>query len=125
MKYLLLIVLLVAAVITAGCVGGNQNTPVTPTPQIVYTTVFVTPTPTPNPSPTTPICEHKCTDTCLLDYEICAYEKLKKEGITDCISCIGNYNNPVYPQCHTIARYNAEIRAKNECMGFTPTPTTR
>jgi hypothetical protein len=31
MKYLLFIVLLVAVVITAGCVGGNQNTPVTPT----------------------------------------------------------------------------------------------
>jgi len=120
MKYLLFIVLLGAVLITAGCVGGNQNTGVTPIPT---QTVIVTPTPTPAPS--NPICEHKCTDTCLLDYEICAYEKLKKQGITDCISCIGNYNNPAYPQCHTIARYNAEIRAKNECMGYTPTPITR
>jgi hypothetical protein len=52
MKYLLFIVLLVAVVITAGCVGGNQNSAVTPTPQIVYVTVFVTPTPTPTPTPT-------------------------------------------------------------------------
>ena len=35
MKYLLLIVLLVAVVITAGCISGNQNTPVTPTSQTV------------------------------------------------------------------------------------------
>jgi tetratricopeptide (TPR) repeat protein len=48
MKYLLFIVVLVAVVITAGCVGGNKETVVTstPTPQIVYTTVLVTPTPT-------------------------------------------------------------------------------
>jgi len=31
MKYLLFIVLLVAVLITAGCVGGDKNTPVTPT----------------------------------------------------------------------------------------------
>lgn len=46
MKYLLLIVLLMAVVITAGCVGGNKETVVTPTPQIIYVTVTVTPTQT-------------------------------------------------------------------------------
>jgi hypothetical protein len=46
MKYLLFIVLLVGIIITAGCIGGNQNSAVTPTPQIVYVTVLVTPTPT-------------------------------------------------------------------------------
>jgi hypothetical protein len=46
-KYLLIILLLVAVVITAGCVGGNKETVVTPTPQIIYVTVIVTPTPTP------------------------------------------------------------------------------
>jgi len=46
MKYLLLIVLLVAILITAGCVVQNNNTPVTPTPRIVYVTVIVTPTQT-------------------------------------------------------------------------------
>jgi hypothetical protein len=46
MKYLLFIVLLIAVIITAGCVGGNQYSVVTPTPQIVYVTVLVTPTPT-------------------------------------------------------------------------------
>lgn len=57
MKNLLLIVLIVAVLITAGCTGEKQNsvvTPtqnpvVTPTPQIVYATVtvfVVTPTPT-------------------------------------------------------------------------------
>lgn len=47
MKYLLFVLLLVAVIITAGCVGGGQNSVVTPTPQIVYVTVFVTQTPTP------------------------------------------------------------------------------
>jgi len=47
MKYPLFIVLLVAVVIAAGCVGGNQNSAVTPTPQIVYVTVLVTVTPSP------------------------------------------------------------------------------
>jgi hypothetical protein len=42
MKYLLFIFLFMAAVITAGCVGENQNSPVTPTPQVV----------TVNPAPT-------------------------------------------------------------------------
>ena len=47
MKYFLFIVVLVAVLITAGCVGGNQKSIVTPTPQIIYVTVLVTPTPTP------------------------------------------------------------------------------
>jgi tetratricopeptide (TPR) repeat protein len=46
MKYLLFIVLLVAVLITAGCVGENKITVGAPTPQIVYVTVLVTPTPT-------------------------------------------------------------------------------
>jgi len=46
MKFLLFIVVLVAVIITAGCIGGKQNSVVTPTPQIVYVTVLVTPTPT-------------------------------------------------------------------------------
>ena len=44
MKYLLFIVLLVAILITAGCVGGNNETVVTQTPQIIYVTATVTPT---------------------------------------------------------------------------------
>ena len=44
MKYLLFIVLLVAVLVTAGCTGGNKTPAVTPTPQIVYVTVLVTPT---------------------------------------------------------------------------------
>ena len=56
MKYLLFVVLLVAILITAGCVGGNKETVVTPTPQIVYVTVLVTPTPTIiTPSTTAPV----------------------------------------------------------------------
>lgn len=63
MKYLPFIVLLVGIIITAGCISPNQNTVVTPTPQIVYVTVTVTPTstvthvpartftPTPSPAP--------------------------------------------------------------------------
>ena len=47
MKYLFFIILLVAVIITAGCVGGNQNSAVAPTPQIVYVTVLVTSIPTP------------------------------------------------------------------------------
>jgi hypothetical protein len=46
MKYLLFILLLVVVVITAGCVGGNKETVVTPTPQIIYVTMTVTPTST-------------------------------------------------------------------------------
>jgi hypothetical protein len=42
MKYLLFIFLFVAAIITAGCVSENPNSPVTPTPQVVT----VTPAPT-------------------------------------------------------------------------------
>jgi hypothetical protein len=45
MKYLLFIILLVAILITAGCVG-NKETVVTPTPQIVYVTVTVPPSQT-------------------------------------------------------------------------------
>jgi len=54
MKYLLFIIVLGAVLITAGCVGGNQNSIVTPTPQIVYVTVLVTPalTPAATPAPT-------------------------------------------------------------------------
>ena len=67
MKYLLFIVLLVAVVITAGCVGGNQNSAVTPTPQIVYVTVLVTPTPTiitpTTPAPTPIITPARMSDT--------------------------------------------------------------
>lgn len=44
MKYILCIVCLVAVLVTAGCTGGNQAPAVTPTPQIVYVTVLVTPT---------------------------------------------------------------------------------
>lgn len=43
MKYLLFIVVLVAILATAGCTGGNQAPAVTPTPQIIYVTVLVTP----------------------------------------------------------------------------------
>jgi len=45
MKYLLFFIFLVAGLLVAGCVGGNQNYPVTSTPQIIYVTVFVTPAP--------------------------------------------------------------------------------
>ena len=45
MKNLFYIVFLIAALIVAGCVSENQNTPTTPTPQIIYVTVLVTPTP--------------------------------------------------------------------------------
>ena len=58
MKYILLIVLLVSAVITAGCVTQNIGAAAPPTPQIVYKTVLVTPSKTFNPalfSPPTPI----------------------------------------------------------------------
>ena len=44
MKYLLFIVLLVAIVITAGCVSENKNTTLTPT-QIVQPSSFTTPIP--------------------------------------------------------------------------------
>ena len=45
MRYLLFILLLAAAIVTAGCVGGDQKPAATPTPQVVYTTVQVTLTP--------------------------------------------------------------------------------
>lgn len=41
MRHLLFIVFLMAAIITAGCVGGDQKPAATPTPQVVYTTVPV------------------------------------------------------------------------------------
>jgi len=46
MKYLLFIVLLVAILITAGCVGGNQNSIVTPTQIAVTSPTLSTPIPT-------------------------------------------------------------------------------
>jgi hypothetical protein len=58
MKYLPFFVLLLAILITAGCVGGNKNSAVTPTPEVVYVTVLVTPTPTiVLPTTTMPIME--------------------------------------------------------------------
>lgn len=41
MRYFIFIFLLLAAIITAGCVGGDQKPTATPTPQVVYTTVQV------------------------------------------------------------------------------------
>ena len=46
MKYFLFIILLMAVILSAGCVVQNNNPPVPPTPQIVYVTVLVTPTQT-------------------------------------------------------------------------------
>jgi len=43
MNYLLLSIVLGAILITSGCLGQNQNPLATPTPQIVYVTVLVTP----------------------------------------------------------------------------------
>jgi hypothetical protein len=51
MKYLLFIVLLVAGLITTGCVGDNKNSVVTPTPQIIFETVRVTQTVIQSPKP--------------------------------------------------------------------------
>ncbi len=66
MKYYLAFFLLVAALVTAGCTGGNQNPTVTPTPQVIYVTVTmaettVTPTPTPTPEPEDPVLEKRWT----------------------------------------------------------------
>lgn len=52
MKYLLLIISLMAVLLSAGCVVQNNNPPVPQTPQIVYVTVFVTPTQTVYPTST-------------------------------------------------------------------------
>jgi hypothetical protein len=52
MRQLLFTVLLVAVLVTAGCTGGKQAPAATPTPQVVYVTVLVTPTATTAP-PTT------------------------------------------------------------------------
>jgi len=74
MKYLLFIVLLVAILITAGCVGGNKETVVTitPTPNIVYVTVIVTPTQTltdkVTPVATSTISDNEMWDKKFLDY---------------------------------------------------------
>jgi len=43
MKFLLFIVLLVAVLVTSGCVEEKPIPDVTPTPQIIYVTVLVTP----------------------------------------------------------------------------------
>lgn len=68
MKYILFIVLLVAVIITSGCIGGNQNSAVTPTPQIVYVTILVTPTPivtiAPAMTTTTPDCQCDSSGDC-------------------------------------------------------------
>lgn len=50
MKYLLFIVLLVAAIITAGCVGGNQNSVVTPSPTVLTAKITLVPSNTPTPT---------------------------------------------------------------------------
>jgi hypothetical protein len=47
MRFLLFIVLLGAMLITAGCTGGDQNSVVTPTPQIADVTILETSTPIP------------------------------------------------------------------------------
>lgn len=55
MRSLLFILILGAILITAGCVGGNHYPVATPTPQVVYVTVLVTPpTLTPASIPPTP-----------------------------------------------------------------------
>jgi len=48
MKYFLFIILLMAVIFSAGCINPNVKSAVTstPTPQIIYVTVLVTPTPT-------------------------------------------------------------------------------
>ena len=51
MRNLLFILLLAAAIITAGCVGGDQKPAATPTPQAVYKTVHVTLTPVDTATP--------------------------------------------------------------------------
>jgi hypothetical protein len=43
MKYLVIFLLLITVLITAGCTNVNQNLPVTPTPQIVSVPLYVTP----------------------------------------------------------------------------------
>ena len=49
MTYLPLIVLLLAILMSAGCISGNQNITQTPTPQVIYVTVIVTPNITSTP----------------------------------------------------------------------------
>ena len=45
MKGGLILAILIMTLFFSGCISGNQNSGVTPTPQIVYVTVLVTPTP--------------------------------------------------------------------------------
>jgi hypothetical protein len=55
-------------------------------------------------------CIHNCAE------DKCAFNILKEKGYFDCINCMANPNNIV---CKDIARYNAEVDAKNTCNGFT------
>ena len=58
MRQLIFIIILMAAIITAGCVGGDQKPAATPTPQTVYTTVGVSQAPVVTATPkitTTPV----------------------------------------------------------------------
>jgi hypothetical protein len=126
----ILVLLIFGFILMSGCTSKSTSSvtvTVTPTPtptptptQTPMVTLITprtfTPTPTPTPTPTITLCKTKCNDRCLTDYEdICAYEKLKKQGYSDCIDCMRNYNDPV---CKNIDRYNAEVDAKNECNGF-------
>jgi hypothetical protein len=58
MRQLIFIFILMAAIITAGCVGGDQKPAATPTPQVVYTTAPVSLAPVVTATPkvtTTPV----------------------------------------------------------------------
>jgi hypothetical protein len=55
MKYLLFIVLLVAVVITAGCMSGDKNTAVTPTQTTTTSSITIPTTVSPLPTANTPI----------------------------------------------------------------------
>jgi len=46
MKYLIFVLLLIVVLITAGCVGGNQNAGVTPTQATTQSSLVATPSPT-------------------------------------------------------------------------------
>lgn len=54
MKYLIFIVLLVALLLTAGCVSDNKKTVITPAPTPVPTTIIPTPT----------LCKNNCSGVC-------------------------------------------------------------
>lgn len=62
MKNLLFILVLVAVILSSGCVGGNKETLSTPTPQIIYETVTVTPKPIMTVAPPPSITTY-CNDT--------------------------------------------------------------